>query len=183
MDDSTTAAGAFCRWTRRRGPSHKHTRRRRRRRHGMKLSAGALCRGTSWWSWSSHNNHTRCPRRRLRFRGMDFAAAALCRGASRRRRGLSRRHNQAGYRRHRRRSGGTDMSAAALPRRAAGAPFRGRSGLQQLGRRHIHIHIQFPRRTRQTDGRRRRSAIVHDAQAGTRSAATAAGLRERASWR
>ena len=147
MDDSTTAAGAFCRGTRPGGPSHKHTRCRRRRRHGMNLSAAALC----WWtrrSWSSHN-HARCRRRR---RGMDFAASALCRGT--RRRGPSQRHNCARcYRRHRR-SGGMDLPAAALPRRA-GTPFRGRSGCgsarrpEPRGRRRSRIHS--PRRTRQTD--------------------------------
>ena len=143
MDDSTTAAGAFCRGTRRRGPSHKHTR-RRRRRPGMDFSAAAF-RRAAWWSRSSlHHVRGRGCRRRHSVRS---AAAAQRRGT--RRRGPSHRRNHARYRRHRR-SGDMDLPAAALPWRA-GPPFRGRSGSarapEQLGRRRIHS----PRRTRQTD--------------------------------
>jgi len=146
MDDSTTAAGAFCRGTRRRGPSHKHTR-RRRRRPGMDFSAAAF-RRAAWWSRSSlHHVRGRGCRRRHSVRS---AAAAQRRGT--RRRGPSHRRNHARYRRHRR--SGVDLSAAALPRRA-GTPFRGRSGCgparrpEPRGRRRSRIHS--PRRTRQTD--------------------------------
>jgi hypothetical protein len=133
VDASTTAASAFYRMTRRRGPSHKHTcARHHRRGHDMDLSAAAFLRAGR----RSRSSHSRARFRRRRC-AMRFAAAAaaLCRetrpggssrhhvrGRRRRRQGVRGRHNHACYRRHRR-SSVVDLPAAPLPR-GAGAPFR-----------------------------------------------------------
>jgi hypothetical protein len=120
----------FCRVTRRRGPSHKHTcARHRRRGHDMNLSAAAFLRAAR----RSRSSHGRARFRRRRC-AMRFAAAALCRetrpggslrhhvrGRRRRHHGVRGRHNRACYRRHRRSF--VDLPAAPLPR-GAGAPFR-----------------------------------------------------------